>query len=126
MGVNKVIYGGKTLVDMTDATATPETVLEGYTAYGANGTRIVGTASATKRREVTISLPLAGWTDGEQTVAVPGVTAEATVIAGGGADCEPEYSGYGIACTAQAAGKLTFTAQWEPDGDLTAAVVILT
>ena len=37
MGVNKVVYGGKTLVDMTDATATPETVLEGYTAYGANG-----------------------------------------------------------------------------------------
>jgi hypothetical protein len=83
MGVNKVVYGGKTLVDMTDATATPETVLEGYTAYGANGTRIVGTASATKRREVTISLPLAGWVDGEQTVNVPGMTADATVIIGG-------------------------------------------
>ena len=31
-----------------------------------SGTRIVGTASATKRREVTISLPLAGWADGER------------------------------------------------------------
>ena len=31
MGVNVVTYGGKTLVDMTAATATPETVLEGYT-----------------------------------------------------------------------------------------------
>ena len=48
------------------------------------------------------------------------------MIAGGGADCEPEYSGYGVTCAAQGAGKLTFTAQWEPDGDLTAAVVILT
>lgn len=35
-----------------------------------SGTRIVGTASATKRREVTISLPHSGWADGEQTVAV--------------------------------------------------------
>lgn len=81
-----------------------------------SGTRIVGTASATKRREVTISLPLAGWADGEQTVAVSGMTAEATVIAGGGADGEPEYSGYGVACTAQ----------WEPDRDLTATAVIRT
>lgn len=126
MGVNKVVYGGRTIVDLTDATATPETVLEGYTAYGAKGTRIVGTASATKRREVTISLPLAGWADGQQTVAVSGMTAEATVIVGGGADCEPEYSGYGVACTAQGVGTLTFTAQWEPDRDLTAAAVILT
>lgn len=91
-----------------------------------SGTRIVGTASATKRREVTISLPLAGRADGEQTVAVSGMTAEATVIAGGGADCEPEYSGYCVACTAQGAGKLTFTAQWEPDRDLTATAVIRT
>lgn len=77
-----------------------------------SGTRIVGTASATRRREVTISLPLAGWADGEQTVAVSGMTAEATVRA----DCEPEYSGYGVACTAQ----------WEPDRDLTATAVIRT
>ena len=40
-----------------------------------SGTRIVGTASATKRREVTISLPHSGWADGEQTVAVSGMTA---------------------------------------------------
>ena len=124
MGVNKVIYGGKTLVDMTDATATPETVLEGYTAYGAKGTRIVGTASATKRREVTISLPLAGWTDGEQTVAVPGVTADATVIIGG--DPVSDYNEFEVYCSGQGNGTLTFTAQWEPDGDLTANAVILT
>ena len=46
MGVNKVVYGGQTVVDMTDATATADTVLAGYTAYGADGERIVGTASA--------------------------------------------------------------------------------
>lgn len=124
MGVNKVIYGGKTLVDMTDATATPETVLEGYTAYGANGTRIVGTASATKRREVTISLPLAGWTDGEQTVAVPGVTADATVIIGG--DPGSDYNEFGVYCSGQGNETLTFVATYQPNGDLTANAVILT
>lgn len=124
MGVNKVVYGGKTLVDMTDATATPETVLEGYTAYGANGTRIVGTASATKRREVTISLPLAGWTDGEQTVNVPGVTADATVIIGG--DPGSDYNEFEVYCSWQGNGTLTFVTTYQPNGDLTANAVILT
>ena len=110
MGVNKIIYGGKTLVDMTDATATPETVLEGYTAYGANGARIVGTASATKRRE--------------QTVSVSGVTADATVIIGGtpGSD----YNEFEAYCSEQGSGTLTFTAPYQPNGDLTANAVILT
>ena len=124
MGVNKVVYGGKTLVDMTDATATPETVLEGYTAYGANGTRIVGTASATKRREVSISLPLAGWADGQQTVNVPGVTTDATVIVGG--DPGSDYNEFEIYCSGQGTGTLTFTAPYQPNGDLTANAVILT
>ncbi len=124
MGVNKVVYGGKTIVDMTDATATPETVLEGYTAYGAKGTRIVGTASATKRREVSISLPLAGWADGQQTVNVPGVTTDATVIVGG--DPGSDYNEFEIYCSGQGTGTLTFTAPYQPNGDLTANAVILT
>lgn len=124
MGVNKVVYGGKTLVDMTDATATPETVLEGYTAYGAKGTRIVGTASATKRREVTISLPLAGWADGEQTVTVPGVTVDATVIIGG--DPGSDYNEFEVYCSGQGSGTLTFVAPYQPNDDLTANAVILT
>lgn len=33
MAVNKVIYDGRTIVDMTDATATSETVLKGRTAW---------------------------------------------------------------------------------------------
>lgn len=125
MGVNKVIYGGRTVVDMTDATATPETILEGYTAYGANGTLIVGTASATKRQEVTISLPLSGWADGQQIVSIPGVTPGATIIVGSDLGSEPEYSDCGIYCSDQGNGTLTFTAALLPDSDLTANAVIL-
>ena len=45
MAVNKVIYDGDTLVDLTDSTVTPETLAEGVIAYNAKGERIVGTAT---------------------------------------------------------------------------------
>lgn len=45
MSVNKVIYGGNTLIDISDCTVTPETLAEGATAYDKSGTLIVGTAT---------------------------------------------------------------------------------
>ena len=42
MGVNKVIYDGDTLMDITDSTVTEETLMEGAVAYNAAGERIVG------------------------------------------------------------------------------------
>lgn len=44
MGVSKVVYGGKTIIDITDTTATEETVAEGMVAYAANGEKITGKA----------------------------------------------------------------------------------
>lgn len=43
MGVNKVEYGGKTLIDLTNDSVTPETLMEGETAHDASGEPIVGT-----------------------------------------------------------------------------------
>lgn len=43
--VNKVVYGGDTLIDLTDATATADKILQGYTAYGADGQKLTGTAT---------------------------------------------------------------------------------
>lgn len=42
--INKVIFGGRTLIDLTAITATAETVLEGVVAINAKGELIVGTA----------------------------------------------------------------------------------
>lgn len=127
MGVNKVIYGGKTLVDMTDATVTPNTVLEGYIAYGANGARIVGTASATKRKEIAISLLQSGWDlDNKQTVSVEEVTPTATVIVTGAEDSQPEYDDCGVYCIEQSAGELTFICDIIPTENLTANIAIFT
>lgn len=125
MAVNKVIYGDRMIVDMTDATATSETVLKGYTAYGADGVQITGTVSATMRQEVTISLPLSEWADGQQIISIPSVTPESTIIVGSDIGSEPTYSDCGVYCSNQGAGTLTFTAAWLPDSDLIANAVIL-
>lgn len=126
MGVNKVVYGGEPIIDLTDATATSDTVLAGYTAYGADGNLIVGTASSTKRQEVSVTLPLSGWVDGQQTIEVPGVTAASTIFVAGSADSLPEYDDCGIYCSGQGDGTLTFETYWQPDSDLTADVAIFT
>lgn len=44
MGVNKVVYDGVTLIDISTVTVTPETLAEGVTAYNAQGELIVGRA----------------------------------------------------------------------------------
>ena len=46
MAYNKIIYGGKTLVDLSEDTVTPETLAEGATAHNAAGERIAGTMQA--------------------------------------------------------------------------------
>ena len=44
MAVNKVIYSGEVLIDLTMLTVTPETLAEGVVAINAKGELIVGTA----------------------------------------------------------------------------------
>lgn len=46
MAINKVVYSGETLVDLTGDTVTEEFLLRGYTAHKADGTQVVGTAFA--------------------------------------------------------------------------------
>lgn len=46
MATSKVVYSGRTLIDLTGDTVTEETLLRGYTAHKANGAKIVGTAFA--------------------------------------------------------------------------------
>lgn len=46
MAANKVVYGNKTLIDLTSDTVTEEALIRGYTAHKADGTIITGTAFA--------------------------------------------------------------------------------
>lgn len=46
MANNKVeLANGTVLVDLTDATASADKILAGYTAYGAAGTKLTGTVN---------------------------------------------------------------------------------
>lgn len=45
MAVNKVVYGGQTVIDLTNDTVTPSDLMSGVTAHGANGQTITGTFS---------------------------------------------------------------------------------
>jgi len=43
LAINKIIYGGETLIDLTEDTVTPETLVKGTTAHDKTGAAIVGT-----------------------------------------------------------------------------------
>ena len=43
--VNKVIYGGSTLIDLSEDTVSPDKLLSGFTAHDKTGTQITGTAA---------------------------------------------------------------------------------
>ena len=45
MGVSKVIFGGETLIDLTNDSVNPSVLLKDYTAHGADGQEIVGTCT---------------------------------------------------------------------------------
>lgn len=48
MGVNKVVFGAVSIMDISDSTVTPETLMPGITAYNAAGEKIVGTFGTDK------------------------------------------------------------------------------
>lgn len=52
MAVNKVIYDGNTLVDLTGDTVTPETLAEGITAHDRAGNPIVGAMTGAVQKTV--------------------------------------------------------------------------
>lgn len=45
MNASNVIFNGRSIMDITDTTATPETVKTGMVFYGANGDRLIGNMS---------------------------------------------------------------------------------
>lgn len=45
MAISKVVYGGRTLIDLTADTVTEDKILTGYTAHGKDGEQISGTCA---------------------------------------------------------------------------------
>ena len=53
MAVNRVDYGGNTLIDLTADTVTADSLLSGFTAHGADGEPVIGTADGAHVASVT-------------------------------------------------------------------------
>ena len=73
----------------------------------------------------TATLLSGSWSSKTQTVNVAGVTATNTVIVSAAAASIGIYSTHGVVCTAQGAGTLTFSCDYEPDQNININVVIL-
>lgn len=64
MSFNKVIYGGRTLIDLTADTVTEDSLLEGYTAHKADGSIITGKFKGGSETEEIDRILTSGLTDG--------------------------------------------------------------
>lgn len=78
-----------------------------------------------RKATATAALNASGWSGKQQTVSVPGVTADNTVLV---TPAPGSYVAYGEAvvyCSAQASGTLTFTCDEVPTANLTVNVLIM-
>lgn len=82
-------------------------------------------AKQDKHTTATATLATGSWASSAQTVSVSGVTANNTVIVAPAPASVDVYSAAGIKCTAQAAGKLTFTCKKTPTAAVTVNVIVL-
>lgn len=73
-----------------------------------------------------VTLPVSGWANNKQTLAVSGVTTNSTIFVSGDSGSEPEYSTCEVYCSAQANGSLTFSCTYLPMEDVVANVCIIT
>lgn len=125
MGVNKVqLANGETIVDMTGANITPDTVMAGYVGYGADGEPVVGTLAPTMHKTLSVTLMADHWVDNMQSVNVDFATAEAMVIAGGEPESQ-EYFDCEVWCSGQDDGRLIFSCTYEPMEDVIANIGML-
>lgn len=81
---------------------------------------------AVSKATTTASLTAAGWSGGAQTVSVSGVTADNTVLVAPAAASFLDYRDFGVRCTGQGAGTLSFTCENTPTAGITVNVLILT
>jgi hypothetical protein len=80
MGRSKIVYAGDTLLDLTEDTVTPETLLKGKTAHNAAGELITGVYEPMNIKQYTGTLLASGWSADShgyqaQTITITGLKA---------------------------------------------------
>lgn len=84
MGRSKIVYAGDTLLDLTEDTVTPETLLKGKTAHNAAGELITGVYEPMNIKQYTGTLLASGWAADShgyqaQTITITGLKASYAV-----------------------------------------------
>lgn len=84
MGRSKIVYAGDTLLDLTEDTVTPETLLKGKTAHNAAGELITGVYEPMNIKQYTGTLLASGWSADShgyqaQTITITGLKASYTI-----------------------------------------------
>ena len=83
--INKIIYGGRTLIDLTSDTVTADKILSGYTAHDKSGAVITGTStydSDTSEDTVAVAEMLSGKTAHARGAQLTGTMPNNGAIAG--------------------------------------------
>ena len=80
MGRSKIVYAGDTLLDLTEDTVTPQTLLKGATAHNAAGELITGVYEPMTIKQYTGTLLASGWAADShgyqaQTITITGLQA---------------------------------------------------
>ena len=80
MGRSKIVYAGDTLLDLTEDTVTPQTLLKGATAHNAAGELITGVYEPMNIKQYTGTLLASGWAADShgyqaQTITITGLKA---------------------------------------------------
>lgn len=80
MGRSKIVYAGDTLLDLTEDTVTPQTLLKGATAHNAAGELITGVYEPMTIKQYTGTLLASGWAADShgyqaQTITITGLKA---------------------------------------------------
>ena len=80
MGRSKIVYAGDTLLDLTEDTVTPQTLLKGATAHNAAGELITGVYEPMIIKQYTGTLLSTGWAADShgyqaQTITITGLQA---------------------------------------------------
>ena len=74
---------------------------------------------------ITATLAVGAWSGNTQTIAVPGVTADNTVICSPDPASHDAYGKYGVYCISQADGQLTFRCKRTPDAALAVNIIAM-
>lgn len=82
-------------------------------------------AKQDKHSTQVIELLVADWSNNEQTINVTGVTESNTVLVSPAPESVSDYGNFGIICTAQGTGTLTFTCGITPLNNISVNVIIL-